>query len=93
MVLLWIEMHYWHCVEHHCWVLVCYYGIFSAPSGTIHEETTDVDTVRWSFFNVFRLFSFQEFECENEFINSNPILSGVGLQHTCHEALWEEHSW
>jgi len=83
----------WHGVEHHSWNLVSNGGILSVPPCAIHEEAMNVNAIFRCLFDLFWTFSIEELEGVCESINCDPVLSGVCLEYTCHEALWEEHTW
>jgi hypothetical protein len=85
----WLEMDGW---EGNDWLLVvavfntCLAGV---PFGTLEEDTVAVDTVLWclldSCFEVR-----QNIGLEDQGINRSSSLSGVSLESSCHETLWEE---
>jgi len=92
VVLLRLEPNDRHRLRHLGWELIGDLLSISVPSCAINESTIDVYTIRRLFFNIFRSFCFLDLEGEGKSIDSNLVLSRMGLEDTGHETLWEEHT-
>ena len=82
----------WHLVVHDGGELIGDPLLFSVPSGAVHEQSVDVDSVLWLFFDLFAAFFVHVPEDEGQSVNGDLVLSGVGLEDTGHETLREDHT-
>lgn len=85
----WLEMDGW---EGNDWLLVvAVFNTFLAevPFGTLEEDTVAVDTVLWCLLDSCFVVR-QNIGLEDQGINRSSSLSGVSLESSCHETLWEE---
>lgn len=92
VVFLWLEPDEWHLVVQLSWELVIDFLLISVVASAIHVETVDVGTVLWVLIDLFNGLSLHHGEGEGELIDRDLVLSGVSLQGTSHETLWEEQA-
>jgi len=88
-----LEPNDWHRLSHLGWELIGDLLSISVPSCTINESTIDVYTILRLLFDFFRSLCLLDLEGEGKSIDSNLVLSCVGLKDTRHETLREEHTW
>jgi len=92
VVLLRLEPNDRHRLGHLGWELIGDLLSISVPSCAINESTIDVDTILRLCFNLFWSLCFLDLEGEGKSIDSNLVLSCMGLKDTSHETLREEHT-
>ena len=61
-------------------------------ASTVHEQAVDEDTILWLLLHLVGLFELEALEGEGKLINSDLVLTSVGLKDARKEALREEHA-
>lgn len=81
-----------HLVIELVWVLIVDALLVAVVASTVHEQAVDEDTILWLLLHLVGLFELEALEGEGKLINSDLVLTSVGLKDARKEALREEHA-